>query len=72
MQMRDEVRQVRQGLHLGLGAFGLRDARRVQPMPFLLRGPFAQLGPEEAAAAGLRGAEAVVARGPPPLGQPAV
>lgn len=59
--MRDEVREVRPGLFLGLGAFGLRDARRLQPLPFLLRGPFNQLTPEEAEAAGLRGAEAVLA-----------
>lgn len=71
MQMRDEVRQVRPGLHLGLGAFGLRNARRAQPLPFLLRGPFNQLGPEEAHKAGLRGAEAVLGQGPvaaPPPG----
>lgn len=61
MQMRDEVREVRPGLYLGLGAFGLRDARRVQPMPFLLRGPFRQSTAAEAEAAGLRApAEAVL------------
>lgn len=71
MQMRDEVREVRPGLYLGLGAFGLRDARRVQPLPFLLRGPFNQLTPAEARGLGLRGAEAVLARagGQPPSDQ---
>lgn len=61
MQMRDEVREVRPGLYLGLGAFGLRHARRVQPLPFLLRGPFNHLSSEEARAMGLRGAEEVLA-----------
>jgi hypothetical protein len=64
MQMRDEVREVHPSLYLGLGAFGLRDARRVQPLPFLLRGPFNQLSPQQAEAAGLQGADAVLARAP--------
>lgn len=35
-----QVREVRPGLLLGMGTFGLSDAKRREALPFLLKGPY--------------------------------
>jgi hypothetical protein len=48
MKMRDEVREIKPGLYLGMGTFGFTEAkRRLDPLPFVLRGPFHAAVPEE-------------------------
>jgi hypothetical protein len=39
--MRDEIREVKPGLYLGLGTFGFTDGKRREAFPFFLTGPHA-------------------------------
>lgn len=45
-QMRDEVRELRPGLFLCMGAWGWTERRQQLPAPFIMRGPKNQAEPE--------------------------
>jgi hypothetical protein len=42
----EQVREIRPGLYLGMGTFGLTAAKRKEPLPFLLRGPYGPARPD--------------------------